>query len=154
MSCIKEGCGYGEYGPQEGSFKVYSFGYLENKMRQGEWRSYLDKRKEKLISILNYRNDTINGSVKMWYPNGNLYTIAEYRNGKPDGFEVKFWETGDFSGVFYTQNEEDKFSVYQELKPFYISLSITNDSIYLNDRYQTQYRFDTLKNYFKIPKYP
>jgi len=148
ISCIEEAYVYDEYCSTP-VLKVFSFGRIKNNKREGEWKTYLDKKKRTLVGVVNYLNGTKNGHAKYWYPNGNIYKIAEFKNDKLNGFEVKFTEAGDFANTGYYKDEETKLIISSGTKPFGPFIYVATNSYSGVD-----YQFDSLQNYLKISKLP
>lgn len=48
----------------------------------------------RLYSIIEYKNDSINGECIWYFPNGKIRSKVNYYNGKEDGIAYYFYESG------------------------------------------------------------
>jgi len=73
--------------------KMQSTGIMIAKSREGIWKYYFPDGKT-LMSIEHYKNDVLEGEVKVYYKNGQLTEISRYSNGKLNGIRKRFADDG------------------------------------------------------------
>ncbi len=73
--------------------KPISKGKMVNKMREGEWLYYHHK-SDSIMMTEFYKNDTLHGWQKTYYPSGKLAEKTKYTNGNKDGVSFIYAENG------------------------------------------------------------
>lgn len=88
----------------------------DNGLKQGLWKEYFPDEKFE-YALINYRNDTKDGKFSAYLKNNNLYMIGNYRDDKLNGTHIIYYpdgqvkikrnfENGLQSGTKYTYNED------------------------------------------------
>lgn len=83
--------------------KPISEGKLVDRKREGEWL-YYHQDSDSIMLIENYRNDSLNGLQKTFYPNGQLAEKTEYLEGKQHGESFIYNEEGKVTKYYNYRN--------------------------------------------------
>ena len=72
--------------------KIYKLDtYLDLKLIKSEcWYENANK-----WSIMNYKNDKLEGKYEVWYENGYKWTISNYKSGRLDGISEEWYPNGN-----------------------------------------------------------
>lgn len=96
--------------------KPISKGKMVNRLREGEWVYYHQKSDSIMMSEF-YKNDTLNGTQKTYFPNGKLAEKTEYSNGQKHGESFIFTDNGQVTKQLnYKNGELHGQAVYYDLK--------------------------------------
>ena len=62
----------------------------------------------KIQQVSNYLNDKLEGESRVFFPNGNIATIEFFKEGKKDGKDLDFDESGKKISILPRRNTHGK----------------------------------------------
>ncbi len=94
--------------------KKVSEGKLVNKLREGEWK-YYHLNSDVVMTREFYKNDKLEGTRSVYFPNGKIAEETVYKNGVKHGPYKKYTATGVvLEEVTYANGEIDGIAIYRD----------------------------------------
>lgn len=81
---------------QKGEEKPFT-GFVVGKGREGYRRQIYRYKKQ-------YKDGSLNGICKFWYPNGQLESVESYKNGQLNGNVIRYYRNGQMKARIPMQN--------------------------------------------------